>query len=91
MKYLSAVDEIFDIKGRGCILAPGVPFDMEPPIKIGVALEIHNPSGSIIKTTIKGLEMLNRGRPVNSAPVLVGNSVKKKDVEIGAKLYVCES
>ena len=41
----------------------------------------------IIRTTLVGVEMLNRGRPVQHAPILLDSRVKKSDIELGAELY----
>lgn len=88
MKFIEEVEIVFDIKGRGCVIAPGIPHSFEPPLGVGAKLEFHNPSGSVVSATLKGLEMLNRGRPMNHFPFCVNSEVKKSDIEVGAKLYL---
>ena len=88
MKFIEEVEGVFDISGRGCVIVPGIPYSFEPVIGIGAELEFHNPSGSIVSTTLKGVEMINRGRPMNHVPFCVNRNVKKCDIEIGAKLYL---
>ena len=88
MKYIEVVEDIFNISGRGCVIVPGIPYSFEPNVKIGDQLEFHNPSGTIIKTTLRGVEMLNRGKPMEHVPFTVDRKVKKGDIEIGAKLYL---
>ena len=88
MKYLNEIEDVFDIEGRGCIIAPGIPFTVDPPVTVGDEVEIHNPNGKIIVTKIKGIAMLNRGKPMNAAPFTVNGKIKKSDIELGAKLYL---
>jgi translation elongation factor EF-Tu-like GTPase len=88
MKFIEKVEDVFDINGRGCVVIPGIPCSFKPPIGIGAKLEIRNPSGRIIQARLKGLEMINRGKPMQHAPLLVNREVKKADIEIGAELYL---
>ena len=88
MKFIEEVEDVFEIRGRGCVIVPGIPNSFEPAIGIGAELEFHNPSGSIVSATLKGVEMLNRGKKMNHAPFSINLDVKKGDIEIGAKLYL---
>lgn len=88
MKFIEKVEDVFGISGRGCVIVPGIPYSFEPAIGIGAKLEIRNPSGRIVQATLKGLEMINRGRLMKHAPFLVNRDVKKSDIEIGAELYL---
>ena len=91
MQLLSEIEEVFFIAGRGYIVVPGISFSFSPPVRIGAALEIHNPSGGIIRTQLRGVEMLNRGKPREHAPCLIGPGIAKHEIEIGAKLYLIEN
>ncbi len=88
MKFIEEVEDVFEIRGRGCVIVPGIPYSFELTVGIGSELEIHNPSGSVVLTKLKGVEMLNRGKPMNHIPFCVTLDVKKGDIEIGAKLYL---
>ncbi len=88
MKFIEEVEDVFDISGRGYVIVPGIPYSFEPAICIGAELEFHNPSGSIVSATLKGIEMVNRGRPMEHAPFSVNREIKKGDIEVGAKLYL---
>lgn len=87
MEYLSKVEDVFDITGRGCVIVPGIPYSFQPPLKIGAKLQFQNPSGSKVNTVLKGVEMINRGKPMDHSPFLVDSHVKKGDIEIGAEVY----
>jgi translation elongation factor EF-Tu-like GTPase len=90
MKFIEEVEDVFEISGRGCVIVPGIPYTFEPTIGKGAKLEFHNPSGNIVSATLKGIEMLNRGKPMQHAPFSVNRDVKKGDIEIGSKLYLID-
>lgn len=88
MRHIGTVEIVFAISGRGCVVLPGVPFSTNPPIAIGSELEFRNPSGSVVRTKIKGVEFVNRGAPSQHAPFRVGSEVLKEDIEPGAEFYL---
>ena len=88
MKFIEKVEDVFGISGRGCVIVPGIPYSFNPQIGIGAKIEIRNPSGSVVQATLIGIEMINRGRPMEHAPFSVNRDVKKSDIEIGAELYL---
>ena len=87
MEFLSKVEDVFDITGRGCVIAPGIPYSFQLPLKIGAKLLFRNPNGTEVKTILKAVEMINRGKPMNHAPFLVDFNVEKGDIQIGAELF----
>ncbi len=91
MKFIEEVEDVFDISGRGCVVVPGIPYSFEPSVGAGAKLQFDNPSGSMVTATLQGLEMIHRGKPMNHVPFSVDRSVKKGDIEIGAKMYLVES
>lgn len=90
MMFIEEVEDIFDISGRGCVVVPGIPYSFEPSVGVGAKLQFKNPSGSIVTATLQGLEMINRSKPMNHAPFSLDRSVKKGDIEVGAKMYLVE-
>ena len=88
MRYIEEVEDIFDISGRGCVIVPGIPYFFELKIDIDSILEFHNPSGSKVSARIIGFEMINRGKPMQHAPFSLDRTVKKGDIEKGAKMYL---
>jgi translation elongation factor EF-Tu-like GTPase len=87
MEFLSEVEDIFDITGRGYVIVPGIHYSFQPPLKIGAKLIFCNPNGTEVKTILKGVEMINRGKPMDHGPLLVDSNVKKGDIQIGAALF----
>ncbi len=88
MKFIEEVEDVFEISGRGCVIVPGIPYSFESAIGKGEQVEFHNPSGSITAAILKGVEMVNRGKPMKHAPFSVNRDVKKGDIEVGAKIYL---
>lgn len=90
MKFIEEVEDVFDISGRGCVVVPGIPYSFEPSVGVGTQLQFNNPSGTIVRAALQGLEMINRGKPMNHAPFSLDRSVKLGDIEVGAKMYLVE-
>lgn len=88
MKFIEKVEEVFEVSGVGCIIAPGIPYGFKPSLKIGAKIQFKNKNGSIINTTINSFQFLNRGKEMQHAPFSVDNSIKKEAIEIGAELYL---
>ncbi len=91
MKFIEEVEHVFEISGRGCVIAPGIPYSFDPSIKIGDRIQFNNPSGSVVLTSLRGIEMLNRGKPMEHVPFSVEITVKTLDIEVGAKFYLVSS
>ena len=88
MIFIEEVEDVFDISGRGCVIVPGIPHSFKLTIGVGAELEFQNPSGSIIRAKLSGIEMINRGKPMKHTPFSVNRDVKKGDIEIGSKLFL---
>ena len=85
MEFLCEIEDVFDISGRGCVIVPGVPHTAAD-IRAGAAIAIETPDGQRYETVIVGLEMINRGKPMDHAPFLV-RSVTKAMLPIGSRVY----
>ncbi len=91
MKYIGEVEDVFDISSLGCVVVPGIPYTFEPSISVGGKLQFNNPSGSVFSAELQGFEMINRGKPMSHTPFSIDRSVKKGDIEIGAKIYLLKN
>jgi translation elongation factor EF-Tu-like GTPase len=89
---LFIVEDAFQIRDRGCVLAPGVPTEPEAPVvKVGSSIALLTPNGRTILTSVKGIEILNFGsqRPVKiTAPILLPKEVTKDLVPKGTKVFL---
>jgi translation elongation factor EF-Tu-like GTPase len=88
---LFVVEDVFQITGRGCVLAPGIPSGA-PPVKVGSLLRLELPNGTVRETVVAGLEMLNFGarpRPaIISVPILLPREIRKEDVPSGTRVFL---
>ena len=66
---LFVVSGTFTIFGRGIVLLPGVPkYEPGPRIAAGVSIELRRPNGTILLTTIRGIEWFQTPpQPSNTA------------------------
>ena len=70
---------------------PGITYDFEPPVAKAALLEFRNPSGTTVRARIAAFELINRGRPMNHAVFSLERTVKKGEIEQGAKMFLVNS
>lgn len=87
MEYLFEIEQVFEISGRGCVIVPGIPHAFSEPVPVGSKLIIEHPDGKKVETRITGVEMINRGRPLQSTPFSVSKSTTKMQLPIGSKVF----
>lgn len=56
-------------------------------VYLGTTLLIVTPTGEELRTTISGVEMINRGKPLDHVPFSVPRGVTKQHLAIGSKVY----
>jgi hypothetical protein len=85
--FISKVEDVFDISGRGCVVVPGVPSAYSGvALKLGDKIILKRPDGSEIETILRGFEMGSR-HPSRCLPVLLGKELSKQMVPIGTQLW----
>jgi hypothetical protein len=85
--FISKVEDVFEISGRGCVVVPGVPVAFSgAALKIGDRITLKRPNGSEIETILRGFEMGSR-HPSRCIPILLGKDVNKQIVPIGTELW----
>jgi translation elongation factor EF-Tu-like GTPase len=72
--FISKVEDIFQISGRGCVVVPGIPKDGGFRLKVGDPLLLRRPDGTELSTTLRGIEMVEprRGDRLSGNPDPVG-------------------
>ena len=88
MKFI--VDEIFQIKGRGCVLAlKSCAFDKNDKLSVSDVVIIEKPNGEKMTTTIIGVEHIKKlpGAPDIHPGVLVGPECSKGDIPLNSLIY----
>jgi hypothetical protein len=87
-RFLFAVSRTFEAKGIVCI-EPLVPLASCDDLKKGDILELRKPDGSVIETTLFGLEwpIPSRGALIMTLPP----PIKKNDVPSGTQIWKVRS
>jgi hypothetical protein len=84
--FICRVDDIFEISGRGCVVTPGIPKGSDVALKVGDALVLRRPDGSLLHTVLRGIEM--GGAPAfPGVPLLLGSELTKDQVPIGTEVW----
>ena len=93
MKFLCTVQDAFEIAGRGCVLTPGISKTTPSDIKIKTHDQIllRRPDGSVLRTHIEGVAMLDRRDRSWCAPILLPSEFGKADVPIGTEIWLDDS
>ena len=87
-KFLSVVEDVFEISGRGSIVVvPGIPREGDWHVKTGDPLTLKLPSGTEVSTVIRGIEMTSPPHP-HFIQILLGLGLTKGDVPIGTEIWV---
>jgi hypothetical protein len=85
--FISKVEDVFEISGRGCVVVPGVPFAFSDAVlKIGDRITLKRPNGSEIETILRGFEMGSR-HSSRCVPILLGKELNKRMVPVGTELW----
>ena len=87
MKLLIVVADIFEFQDGTLHFAPAVPFAVadEARLKQGDHLELRRPDGTIVKTTLYGLDFF---RPSNGKLGLsVNKPLTKRDIPVGTEIW----
>ncbi len=86
-RFLSRVEDVFQIAERGCVVTPGISWWSDSRIKIGDRVWLTRPDGSEINTVVRGIE-LGGHNPGTGIPILVGSELTKDDIPVGTHLSV---
>ena len=89
-RRLLIVSDIFEFEDGSINLAPLVPFTVLDPergerLKAGDQLELRRPDGTIIKTTLYGLNWLSPSR--GTMGLALNKPITKADVPIGTEIW----
>ena len=81
---------MFEIDGRGCVLTPGVSEATPPDIKIRARdpIQLRRPDGSVVRTHIHGVEILDGPGRRSCVPVLLPPEFAKSDGPIGTEIWL---
>lgn len=86
-RFLSTVEDVFELRGRGCVVAPGIPRHFESAVQIGDPLWLSHPDGFEQMTTVGGIEFLTPPNPRGNS-LLLGCNLSKANLPIGTRLWI---
>jgi len=87
MRLLFKVEDVFDITGRGCVLAPVVPDGLDFKIRAEDRIQLRTPSGRLVETHIASIELLKiRDGPCRMA-IMLPRELTKSDVPVGTEIW----
>ena len=90
MRFLCVVEDVFDITGRGCVLAPGLDEKSPPGINLHAKdpIELRRPDGSIIRTYLDSIEFLDGPNKRVCIPICLPPCFRKSDIPIGTEVWL---
>ncbi len=89
--HLFTVTDRFSIPGRGTVLAPGIPRAGGPIVRRGDPLLLRTPSGDVLRTTLREVEMIGRrldGAPILHNPILLDVDIRDFDIPPGTEVFL---
>jgi hypothetical protein len=91
MQWLFKIEDVFDITGRGCVLAPGIPYSLGLEVKAGAPLTVVTPSGERLQTRISSFESFHqRDEGLTHAAFAVDRAVAKAQLPVGSDVYLAD-
>ena len=93
MIFLSKVDDVFQIVGRGCVIVPGLPQPAQFNLRFHQdVILLRRPDGTTLETSVQALMFLGRPAPGRSIdrtfiPMLLASDVTKSDVPVGTEVW----
>jgi hypothetical protein len=88
MRLLFKVEDVFDISGRGCVMAPVIPDNLDFKIRVHDRIQLRTPNGRVLETHIASLELLKAqdGSPCRMA-IMLPRDLVKQDVPVGTEIW----
>ena len=86
-RLLFVVADLFEIARRGPVLIPGIVPQGEERFRVGDLLELRRPDGTLLKTHIAGLELLNPSPPDHAVAVLLPIGISRQDIPVGTEVW----
>ena len=89
MPLLLKVEDVFDISGRGCVIAPVVPSGADFKIRAKDQIQLRTPDGRVLDTHIASIELLKPqdGSACRMA-IMLPRDLVKQDVPIGTEVWL---
>jgi hypothetical protein len=87
--FLFTVEEVFNLKGLGTVLYPGISWNHSgPSIPLGQSIIVLRPNGQELKTTIRGFPNIRRTPSHRASAISLPTEIKAEDVPLGSQIWV---
>jgi len=91
MTLLFKVEDVFDLSGRGCVLAPQIFSNVDVKVHAKDQLQLRTPDGKVLDTHIASIEL---GKPQDGSPcrafIMLPRELGKEDIPIGTEVWLVE-
>jgi hypothetical protein len=89
MTLLFKVEGVFDMSGRGCVLAPEIFSNVDVRVRAKDQLQLRTPDAHVLDTHIASIEL---GKPQDGGPcrafIMLPRELYKKDIPIGTEVWL---
>jgi hypothetical protein len=92
MTFLSKVEKVFMIEGRGCVIAPGLTETTPPEIALRPQdpIELRKPDGAVIRTQITAVEFLDGPKRKSCIAIVLPSNFLKSDIPTGTEIWLID-
>ena len=63
MRLFFKVEDVFHVSGRGCVIVPAIPENLDFKVRTKDQIELRTPDGRILQTHIASVELANAKMP----------------------------
>lgn len=89
MRLLLKVEDVFYISGRGCVIVPAIPEDLDFRIRAKDPIELRTPESRVLQTHVASIEL---AKPQDGSPcrmtIMLPPDVAKQDVPTGTEVWL---
>jgi hypothetical protein len=89
MTLLFKVEAVFDISGRGRVIAPAVPAGADFSIRVNDQVQLRTPDGRVLDTHIASIDFLNPqdGSTCRMA-IMLPHDLAKQNIPTGTEVWL---
>ena len=87
MTFLFAVEDCFEVQGRGLVVVFPPGFALEVTIRISDKVQLRTPDGRVIDTCVRGLGSVRCAQPPRRRALILGKECTKREVTAGTEVW----
>lgn len=87
--FLSKVEDVFQISGRGCVVEPAVPgSSVDFQLRTHDSIQLRNPDGLVLDTYIAGIEIVCGPKVRDRMAFLLPGNITTQDVSKDTEIWL---